>query len=440
MRFFAILFLVFSTSNIYSNNIWITQRAREFTTASGMFIHVGTRTRGYAVGSEQVSQGTAPYCFVMLDGMNWNPCSPALTGGMKVTSPVRILPDGRMVGVIQELQGWSVLSSFIHSEDMMNFIPVYFFDQNNKDDSVNGNPRSLEVIGNNVWLGTKNGKIKTSRDLGYTWENIVLSTDTAMEISVVVFTDEMNGLAGGGVITTSGFGNEETSTVEKKGTIWRTTDGGNSWSAVVQNLDAYPLHLIQTASGRMFMLFHDNKSINEQSGSKKVAWSDDQFATFSGSGSNFDIPVPSGKFSMESAIDMDGGAVNEIWVAGFCGAGFSAQPCTVDTSDGGDTWWEKIVPGAVKLGAMSVLDSNHVYIAGEFKAMYKWGDPNEDFTEPDVPDVPDEDDPVETPDNDTGNGQDDQPDKENDTNPDEDSSDEEIEYFDEEGCSCSFIK
>lgn len=97
--------------------------------------------------------------------------------------------------------------------------------------------------------------------------------------------------------------------------------------------------------------------------------------------------------------------------------------------------------GAGKLGPISVLDSNHVYIASSAKAMYKWGDPNEDMTETEVPDetvTPDESiensDENETVDNN-------QPIDENTTTDTETVSDDE-ELIDEEevGCGCSFIR
>jgi hypothetical protein len=439
VKYCLIFFFCLLTLNVYSNNIWITQRPSEFTTASGGFIHVGTRTRGYAMGTEQTSQGNSAYCFVMLDGINWSECSPNLVGGMKFVIPAKILPDGKMVGVIQEFQGFNQISSFIHSEDLVNFIPVSFFDQHNRDDTRSSYPRSLEVIGDTVWLGTKNGKIKKSSDLGYNWNNITVSNDTDMQISVIIFKDEMNGIAGGGVITEgTDWDDKQKNSVEKKGTLWRTSDGGETWNPIVENLEIFPLHIIETSSGRIFLLYWDNDTVNEtSSGSKRVVWSDDQFATFTGSNESFDVFVPSGKFSMGSALDMDGGDINEIWVAGYCGAGFNAQACTIDTKDGGDTWWEKIVPDARKLGPISVLDSNHVYIAGEFKAMYKWGDPNEDFSEPEEPEEPDfAEEPSDEPDEDAGDKEEETPETTDET---ETKHDEDI-YFDDEGCSCSVIR
>ena len=184
-----------------SENSWITQRASEFGTASGAFIHVGTKTKGYAMGTADNGQGgKSPYCFVMTDGMNWNDCSPNLVGGMKFVMPARVLPNGKLVGVIVEMKGFSQLSSFIVSDDMANFIPVTIFDSKNKDDQTSFYGEALSVIGNTVWLGLKNGKIKKSNDLGSTWENIVVSNDTEMEMTVVKFSDTMNGIAAGGVV------------------------------------------------------------------------------------------------------------------------------------------------------------------------------------------------------------------------------------------------
>ena len=439
MKYLFIFSILLINFNIYPNNIWITQRASEFTTASGQLISVGTRTRGYAMGTEQGSQGTSPYCFVMLDGMNWENCSPNLTGPMKFVTPAKVLPDGRMVGVITEIQGWTnVLSSFIVSDDLQNFIPVYFFDQNDPDDTTSGYPRSLSVVGDNIWLGTKNGKIKKSPDMGITWKNITLSSVSDMQISMVVFTDELNGFAGGGVISedTDWDGNK-VSTVEKAGAIWKTSDGGETWETVLDNVEILPLHIIETSSGRFFLKFHDSDTIDSDAGSKRIVWSDDKFISFKGYNDSFDIPVPSGNFSMGNTLGMDGGATDEIWVAGYCGSGFNFNACTIDTIDGGETWWEKIVPDAMKLGPISVLSSNHVYIAGEFKAMYKWGDPNEDFTEPEEPEHPDEE-VVEAPD-DSNNGENGYVETPDDPYEKTDEFNDDVEYFDDEGCSCTLI-
>jgi len=361
---------------------------------------------------------------------------------MKFVTPARVLPNGKLVGVIIEIQGFSQLSSFIVSDDMANFMPVYFFDTKNKDDQTSAYGEALSVIGNTVWLGLKNGKIKRSKDLGATWENIVVSTDTEMEMSVVKFSDNMNGIAAGGVV------NEEMGTeggteydVLPKGAIYKTIDGGSTWTPIVENLEMFPEDVIETSSGRIFLQFFDDDAMNDSSsGQKPIVWSDDNFATFSGKSSSFDIPVPSGTFSMESVLDMDGGAVDEIWIAGFCGSGFNFKPCTIDTTDGGQTWWERLVIGAGKLGPISVLDSNHVYIAAMSKAMYKWGDPNEDFTEPEVPDeteIPDEN--IEQPDD--TETVDDVSSVDESASTDEEEKNDEEELFDEVevGCGCTMI-
>lgn len=437
----SILFLV--SFSLIADNMWMNQRPSEFVTASGGFIHVGTKTKGYATGTADDGQGgRAPYCFVMTNGLNWNDCSSNLTGKMKVVLPARVLPDGRLVGVITEFQGFKVLSSFIVSDDMANFIPVYFFDSNNADDQTSGYGEALSVIGENVWLGLKNGKIKKSTDLGKTWENIVVSTEAEMEMTVVKFKDTMNGIAAGGVVTEE-MGNEGETIydVQPKGAIFRTTDGGSTWTPVVENIEMMPEEVIETSSGRIYLQYYDDDSMKDaaSTGQKAVVWSDDNFATFAGYNESFDIMVPSGTFSMGGVMDMDQGAEDEIWIAGFCGSGFSFKPCTIDTTDGGVTWWEKQVQGAGKLGPVSVLDSNHVYIAGMSKAMWKWGDPNEDLTEPETPDdTQTPDDTVETDDTPVA---DDSPAVDNEQPEDADNEVTDDAAIDEEevGCGCSMI-
>ncbi|HSW60918.1 MAG TPA: hypothetical protein VLJ60_08975, partial [bacterium] len=126
---------------------------------------------------------------------------------------------------------------------------------------------------------------------------------------------------------------------------------------------------------------------------------------------------------------------------GFCGTGFNFKPCTIDTVDGGATWWERLVLGAGKLGPISVLDSDHVYIAAVSKAMYKWGDPNEDMTETEIPDetvTPDE--TVETPDENQNVDNNQSIDDSTTTDTEAASDDEEVIDEEEVGCGCSFIR
>jgi len=387
-----IIFLLFTIPfSIFAQNIWITQQASEFTTASGTLMEVGTKTKGYVIGTEQGSSGTSAYCYVMTDGLNWKTCSANLSGPMKVVLPARILPDGRLVGVITAPSA----SSFIVSDDLVNIMPNYFFDSSNDDDKTTGYGESLSVIGNKVWLGLKNGKIKYSEDLGKNWENIVVSSNTEMWITVVKMYDESNGYAAGGEIgEEDDFEGNTIETVLEKGSIYKTSDGGKNWTPVAENMEMLPLDIVETSSERLILLFHDDETIADTaSGSKRVVWSDDNFASFTGTDKSFDLPIPSGTFFMSTVLDIDEGAKDEIWASGFCGQGFSAAACVVTSTDGGETWFENLVPGAKKLGPISVLDNDHVWIAGEFKAIYKWGDPNEDLTEPEIPDdteTPDE--------------------------------------------------
>jgi len=420
----------------FAENSWIVQRATEMVTSSGTFIEMGSKTRGMAFGTEQTSNGNAPYCFVTTDGMMWNNCSPNLVGGMKFVLPARILPDGKLVGVISEMQGMSILSSFFHSDDMMNILPVYFFDRKDNSDITSGYPESLFVMGQTVWLGTKYGVIKRSEDLGKTWENITVGSNSKLQISVITFKDELNGYAAGGEVgEDTDYDGNTVETVLEKGSIYKTSDGGKTWTPMVEDLEMFPLNIIENENGRLFLLFYDDDTIADTaSGSKRFVWSDDEFASFTGPDDSFNIFIPSGTFSSGSILDMDIGKNGEIWLSGGCGSGgFDYKACTVYSTDGGATWIENLVPGAMKLGPISVLDNDHVYIAGEFKAVYKWGDPNEDLTETEEPDeveAPDEAideeeviDETETPDN------------------NEEVADETVDEtpIDEAGCSCSLV-
>ncbi|MGI6394459.1 MAG: hypothetical protein ACOX2F_07010 [bacterium] len=444
MKKITFLLVLMFFLQVFADNIWINQRPKEFGSASSSIIHVGTKTRGYTMGVADDGQGgKAPYCFVMVDGMFWNNCSPNFTGQMKFVTPARILPDGRLVGVIMEVQGFSVLSSFIVSDDLFNFMPVYFFDVKNRDDQPSTYGRALSVVDNVVWLGLKNGKVKKSTDLGTTWENIVVTSDSEVEITVVKFRDSLNGIAAGGVVKEEiAAGGEQEKVVKEKGCIFQTADGGSTWTPIVEGLKMIPENVIVTSSGRIFLQYYDDKSIKSTSGQKSFVWSDDDFASFSGWDKSFEIQTASGTFSTGTIYDSDEGAVDEIWATGFCGSGVNYNPCTINTFDGGESWRDLIVFGAGLLGPISVLDSNHVYIAGGGRSIWKWGDPNEDFTEQEIPDetvveIPDE--TVETPDENKQEegGQD----EDNDDKDREETADDEIdEDEDDGGCSCSFVR
>lgn len=424
--------------SVFAQNIWITQRAAEFTTASGILMEVGTKTKGYVMGTEQGTSGNSPYCYIMTDGINWNTCSPNLTGAMKFAVPAKILPDGRLVGVLKEIKGFNLISSFFVSDDLINIMPNYFFDSNNDDDSTTGYEESLSVIGDKVWLGLNNGKIKYSEDLGKNWENIVVNSNTDMQITVVKMYDEKTGYACGGITRKEeDYDSNEIKIVEEQGGVFKTTDGGKTWTPVTENLAMFPLDIIATTNGRLILLFHDNDTINSQSNQARVVWTDDNFASFTGSDPSFDIPIPSGKFSMASVLDIDEGARDEIWASGFCGQGFTLASCVVTSTDGGQTWFENLVPGAKKLGPISVLDSDHVWIAGEFKAIYKWGDPNEDLTETEEPDEAET--PDETVDEEETVDETETLDETEVTDETPTTDEDAIPLEDEVGCSCSLL-
>ena len=440
----VIVFLLFVIPfSIFAQNIWITQKGTEMATSSGTFIEMGTKTRGMAMGTEQGNSGSSPYCFVTTDGMMWNNCSANMVGAMKFVIPARILPDGKLVGVITEVQGFNMLSSFIHSDDMINILPVYFFDRNDDNDITSNYLESLFVLGNTVWLGTKNGTIKRSEDLGKTWENIAVGSNSNLQISVITFKDELNGYAAGGELgEEEDYDGNTVETVLEKGCIYKTSDGGKTWTPMVENLEMFPLNIIEGANGRLFLMFYDDDAIADTaSGAKRFVWSDDEFASFSGTDSSFDIIIPSGKFPSNSILDMDAGKNGEIWFSGGCGSGImNYSACTVYSTDGGLTWFENIVPGVMKLGPISVLDNDHVYIAGEFKAIYKWGDPNEDLTEPETPDETETPDEAVTDEEETVDETQDTPDENGEeTDETENTDDDVIIDEDEAGCSCSII-
>lgn len=437
----VIAILIFALPfSVLAQNIWITQKPTETVTSSGTFIEMGTKTRGIAFGTEKTSNGNGPYCFVTVDGMTWNNCSANMVGGMKFVLPARILPDGKLVGVISEMQGMSILSSFIHSDDLVNILPVYFFDRKDKNDITSNYPESLFVMGQTVFLGTKNGTIKRSEDLGKTWENITVGSNSDLQISVITFTDELNGYAAGGELGEETDYNDQTvETVLEKGSIYKTSDGGKTWTPMVENLEMFPLNIIEGANGRLFLMFYDDETIADpNAGSKRFVWSDDEFASFNGFETSFNITVPSGTFYSSTILDVDKGKNGEIWISGGCGSGgFDYKACTVYSTDGGETWMENLVPGVMKLGPISVLDNDHVYIAGEFKAVYKWGDPNEDLTETEEPDE------IETPDEAAIDDEEtvDETEETSDDNEEVDNNetvDEEIPV-DEAGCSCSMV-
>lgn len=85
--------------------------------------------------------------------------------------------------------------------------------------SLNGN---LEIIGDNIWFGTRNGRIFRSIDKGITW-GVTAPSISPRNIGTIAFKDSLNGIAASG-INTAGF--------PATNQAWKTSNGGTTWTEI----------------------------------------------------------------------------------------------------------------------------------------------------------------------------------------------------------------
>ncbi|MCP3932846.1 MAG: hypothetical protein GY705_27560, partial [Bacteroidetes bacterium] len=94
--------------------------------------------------------------------------------------------------------------------------------------SVNG---IFEVIGDNIWFGSRKGRVFKSSDRGITWK-VSETFAPGRTINAIAFKDEWNGIA--------------LSTINASNKAWKTVDGGMSWTeiGIPPNPSAYSIQYI----------------------------------------------------------------------------------------------------------------------------------------------------------------------------------------------------
>jgi len=378
--------------------VWVVLQMGEMTSADFYLLENGSRTTGLLIGKKNSGQNDELVCSLMTNGYQWNPCPPGYTSfsgmggafilGAKYGSPTSVY------AIRQEIQGFSSSTALIHTDAFLNNMIVHRM-FNNDTEPVTG---ALAVIGSTIWVGRGDGKIFRSSDGGNTFETFTVTSDTKVEIYQIEFTDALHGWAAGGATEETDDpdnpGQQITHVLEKGG-VWVTDDGGETWTAIKENLPysfikVYPVApLADTSVTTWYAFYTDNASYAGREVSKHVGVTTDGFATLT-------LAEPQAntgkKFNGYQAggVNVIGGT--DIWLGGIC-TDFKA--CSLVSYDGGATWMEMFLPANVgvqfmwSIKAQSFLDSKHGWAATSVNAILRWGDPNEDLTEQPDTEVPD---------------------------------------------------
>lgn len=126
-----------------------------------------------------------------------------------------------------------------------------------------GDPKILEVRGDHLWFGTRNGMVYHSANRGLSWTSHLVETDIA--IQSVAFKDEWNGIA------VSGNQNDNKD-ISK---AYSTSDGGMTWTEIPVPITPRPtsIYFVEgsaTASNSCgtYMIFYGHRSTSGTSISK----------------------------------------------------------------------------------------------------------------------------------------------------------------------------
>ncbi|HOW52788.1 MAG TPA: hypothetical protein PLV42_12190 [bacterium] len=393
MRSFLAASLLFAAATLSAWE-WFVMRPAEFITATPALIEVGFPTVGIQTGSADDGQGGSKgYCLFMQDGHNWNTCAPALGGDMSFIVKAQFRDPFKLYGVQFSIQGFNSIIQFVHVDNFQTVYATYTFDSGSAttDMTVSEWPAAFQYRDGKFWLGNKTGKILISTDEGVSWAAKTVTTDTAVEITSIRMLDALNGWATGGLIS-SDSSVQPTLTMESKGGLWETADGGETWTAVVEGLAILPAEAVKDANGKWYMRMQDASNIEtaDPMGNQgdtltpetKLIYSTDNFASFSAwSAETYDMTVNGEKFD---SFNVPGLGVtddlSEVWIGGFIVAGLSGTPVSISSNDGGATWTKKQMPqGALGFKLFNFKDPDHVYAVGGQKNIFKYGDQNENW-------------------------------------------------------------
>lgn len=407
MRVVSVTLLLLAATTLSAWD-WFIMRPAEFITAHPALIEVGFPTVGIQTGTVETGQGSEGYCLFMQDGHNWNACPAALGGKMSFIVMAQFRDPFKMYGIQFSIQGFNAIIQFVHADNFQTVYAVNTFNSGEPltDMSVSEYPLALQYRDGKLWLGNKSGKVLISTDEGVSWTPHVITTDTQVEISSIRMISALNGWATGGRITEeSGF--EPKITIEPKGGLWETADGGESWTPVFSGLALFPVEAAKDANGKWYVRMQDadNIATDYEKGDSlqpetKLIYATDNFAAFTGwSDTAYDMDIGGQNFSSYNVPGLGvTDDLSEVWLGGFFVAGLSGTPVSLTSTDGGNFWVIRNMPqGSLGFKLFNFKDPEHVYAAGGQKNIFKCGDPNENWVyQPDDDPVTDNEQPDES--------------------------------------------
>lgn len=451
-RSLSVLFFLFAAM-LSAQEIWTVQQPGEMTTADFYLLENGSRTTGLLIGKKNSGSNDELLCYVMVTGYSWNPCPPGFTSfsgmsgafimGAKYGSP------SALYAIRTEIQGMSSVTALVRTDAFVNnMIVLKVFDNNTE--KANG---ALAVLGDTIWIGTDDGKVLRSQDGGNTFSPFTVTSDTEVELTYIDFKDPLHGYAASGSTKEEDTGEGKVTTVLSKGGIWTTADGGETWTALKENLPYAFLKVAPVTGGggdltgvTWYAFYTDDESYSGGDVSKHVGVTTDNFATLTIAEPQANTGKTFGGFQAAGVDIIDG---TDIWLGGVCN---DFKACSVVSFDSGATWLEMFMPADVgvsfmwSLKAQNFIDSEHGWAAGSVNTILRWGDPNEDLTEQPDTETPDEsvndDTPAtdDTPDQSDQSGLSDGSDLSDITDDDTLADDSDALYGEEEpACGCSLV-
>ncbi len=395
------VFLTVTTTSLCAQDMWLVKKMGEMTTADFYLMEIGSPLTGITIGKKNSGSNDELICFYMTNGEQWNPCPPNIThfamGDSAFLLGAKYASATELYAIRTEIKGMSGTTALVKLDsNLFNMTVLKMFDNNT--DTENG---TMEVRGDTLWIGSTNGKIYKSIDGGNSFQTYTVTTDELVQIYFIRFWDDQNGYLAGGATEegTDSMGQTVTTLLEKGG-IWMTTDGGETWTALVENLpyafikvrDLTTLDGGDLPGGNWYAMYTDADSYSSSGTvTKHLGFTTDNFATIA----EVSPTANTGrKFNGYDVGGIDFLSKKEFWLGGYA-TDFKA--CSMVTYDGGATWIEMFLPTQVAEGtnfmwgfkAQKFYDSHHGYAAGSLNTIFKYGDPNEVYEQPDT-EQPDE--------------------------------------------------
>lgn len=182
-----------------------------------------------------------------------------------------------------------------------------------------------------VWLASAKGYVYFSEDGGATWTAQTSGTLSIVDLHAISFYDENNGMAGGA-----------------SDIIFKTSDGGTTWELADANTGTGGDITCIAPSGDFWWVGTDDGKLF-YSRDDGATWTE---RTFSGSGTGTVDDIAWANELVGYAIHNSASPVGEILV----------------TINGGYTWKAITTPTNAGLNALSLADSNTLYVVGEVES------------------------------------------------------------------------